>query len=739
MIRARTLPVFFALFRLVFRISLQSLSSLDSKAEVRLDKKIFFAFILLGSLILILSDLPLYGQTIAYVYPAGGQRGTSLEVLIAGSQLGNAKQVWVSGGDVKTEIIVQPRWGNFWEAGIQNGRFMNIFRDMLKEEEKLLPYRNDPKKMAAGRRALRMEREVKRSKEPFDKRGVEIPSDEEFFSYGAYFHRLRNPTLEDLQLVYYEYLAFNFDRRASTAYNSTLIVKFTIGANAKPGKRELYVLAGGKVSRAAWFWISDAKEVNEIEPNHSPIWKDWWNRFKEYVFLPVQKLPVVFNGQIKPGDIDRFHIRARQGQRIIMDLQARSLEPYIANAVPGWFTPVLTVYDALNNELCSADSWKFDQNPLLVFQPPYTGEYILEVRDSIFRGRNDFVYRLAVGAFPLVYAHYPLGGPVNDSLSIYLKGENLPEPIVYPDFTGKVAYEEVRTIDLVKKTGLIRPIKYVVETLPIYQAVAPKRDSRLWDLLLDPDSAPKPSHPQINKPIPLPVPMVVYGRINSPNEVDQYELDCKRDDWLVLDVKAQELGSTMDSVLELYAPDGNLLLMNDDRADSKGPNIGQETHHSDSFLMVHLQKTGKYIVRIYNRSRHSGIDCYYRLRVSRPQPDFDVCILPSSLRFRNKSAQIQVRVFRKEGYRGPIRLTLPKDSANFVISGDGKIGPDENSKNFVIKMNGKMESNPMILQITASAEINGKTVEHPVLPVNDWEQAFIYHHLVPVEHLYISQ
>lgn len=704
-----------------------------------MDKKIIFILVLLGGLFFYFPGLPSYGQTIGYVYPAGGERGSSLEVLISGTRLGNAKQIWVTGGDVKTEIVVQPRWGNFWEGGVQNGRFMNVLRDILKEEEKLLPLRNDPKKLAVARRMLRMEREIKRSREPFDSRGVEKPSDEEFFAHGAYFHRLRNPTLEDLQLVYYEYIAFNFDRRASTTYRDSIIVKFTIGANAKPGKRELYVLAGGKVSRAAWFWISDAKEVNEIEPNDSQIWKDWWNRFKEYVFLPVQKLPVVFNGQIKPGDIDRFHIRATRGQRIIMDLQARSLEPYIANAVPGWFTPVLSVYDAANNEIVSADSWKFDQNPLLVFQAPYTGEYMLEVRDSIFRGRNDFVYRLAVGSFPLVYAHYPLGGPVNSRSSIYLKGENLPLNIVQPDFSGTIPYEEVRTIDLIKKSGLIRPIRYVVETLPIYQAVAPKRENQLWDILLDPNLIPKPLFPVINKPVRLPVPMVVYGRINSPNEVDQYELDCKRDDWLVLDVKAQELGSSMDSVVELYGPDEKLLLMNDDRADSKGPNIGQETHHSDSFLMVHLQKTGKYIVRIYNRSRHSGIDCYYRLRISRPQPDFDVCVLPSSLRFRNRSAQFQVRVFRKEGYRGPIRLILPDQDKNFVISGEGKIGPDENDKNFVIRMNGKMETNPMILQILATADINGKTVTHPVLPVNDWEQAFIYHHLVPVEHLYISQ
>ena len=57
-------------------------------------------------------------------------------------------------------------------------------------------------------------------------------------------------------------------------------------------------------------------------------------------------VPCTVNGQIASGEVNRYRFEARKGQRLVISAEARQLIPYIADAVPGWFQPVLTLYDA---------------------------------------------------------------------------------------------------------------------------------------------------------------------------------------------------------------------------------------------------------------------------------------------------------------------------------------------------------------------------------------------------------
>ena len=100
--------------------------------------------------------------------------------------------------------------------------------------------------------------------------------------------------------------------------------------------------------------------------------------------------------------------------------------PYLADAVPGWFESVLTIYDAKGKELASAERFHFQPDPVIHFEVPFDGEYTVEIHDSIFRGREDFVYRLAIGELPFVTGIFPLGGQVGKATSIALTGWNLP-------------------------------------------------------------------------------------------------------------------------------------------------------------------------------------------------------------------------------------------------------------------------------------------------------------------------
>ena len=143
------------------------------------------------------------------------------------------------------------------------------------------------------------------------------------------------------------------------------------------------------------FQVGTLPEACEQEPN-DPRPQPAWPPVKRPE-QPVHDLPVLLNGQIMPGDVDRFRIWAAQGQRLVIEAQARHLVPYLADAVPGWFQATLALYDADGVELAYADDYRFNPDPVLYYEIPKNGEYQLEIRDAIYRGREDFVYRVSVG------------------------------------------------------------------------------------------------------------------------------------------------------------------------------------------------------------------------------------------------------------------------------------------------------------------------------------------------------
>ena len=83
---------------------------------------------------------------------------------------------------------------------------------------------------------------------------------------------------------------------------------------------------------------------------------------------------------------------------------------YPLSPLPGWFQAVLSLRDSQDREVAFADDFRFDPDPVLFVKIPATGEYEIEIHDSIFRGREDFVYRIAISEQPFAKSIFPLGG-----------------------------------------------------------------------------------------------------------------------------------------------------------------------------------------------------------------------------------------------------------------------------------------------------------------------------------------
>lgn len=640
---------------------------------------------------------------IGYLLPAGGQQGTTFEVLVVGTRIiSQTTDAIISGDGVDVKIIkvykpIRP----------VNGTQRKLIREKITQAMQQLDGKVPlPPKRSAGKK--RSKSSAKNSPKKSPKIPPKNPDEEEIPSHPL-IDKLKNPTKDDLQRIVYEYFAPRQRIRPSAAFASSVLLRVTIDRNATPGDRELRLVTRLGLSHPMYFQVGTAHEILELEPN------DPHNLSAD---TPTLKVPVVINGQIRPGDVDRFRFRAARGQNLVILAQARQLVPYLADAVPGWFEAVVTLYDPDGKEIDFSDCYQFNPDPILLHRTTKPGEYTVEIRDSIYRGREDFVYRLSIGRNPLVTSITPLGGQPQKPLEVALTGENLPRKTLTLDTSpGK---GRLRQTHFLGKRWCPCPISYAVDSLPECKE-ATKNDS-------------------CETAQPITLPKIINGVVKRPNDVDWFRFEGRAGQTVVVEVVARALNSPLDSVIQLLDASGKVLATNDDH---ELPNIGLKTHHADSYLRRKLPKSGVYFVQLRDTRGHGSPTHGYRLRISPPQPDFMVYITPSGINLPARgSVPVRFHVLRKDGFDGPIEIRLSnEESYQFTLHGATIPQGEDQVVCTLSAPNDPTEFLvPLRLEAYCSTDMkNGvQSVVRPVLPVDHWEQAFIYKHLVPAEELIVA-
>ena len=293
----------------------------------------------------------LHGMHIGYLYPAGGKAGTTVEVLVGGRALWGATGVRVSGGGVKVVSVERvPGMGHI--PGPQK-RWMTKYLKQIRNGDTEAPPR---------------------------------PENTSEWRKHRYYDNLGTLTPLQFELVERNVYVRADPLQKSPSIANMAIVKLEIAPDAKPGRREFRLVGRGQISDPLPFYIDTLPEVNE--PRYTPPGMP--HPHGEF------KIPTVINGQIMPGESDLFDFSARQGEFITFSVRARALVPFLGDGVPGHFQLVLEVLNEKGRLVGSADDHYFDPDPVLVFKVPATGKYTLRVRDALYRGREDFVYRIRV-------------------------------------------------------------------------------------------------------------------------------------------------------------------------------------------------------------------------------------------------------------------------------------------------------------------------------------------------------
>ena len=685
----------------------------------------------LASLWAAASSASAQSQYIGYVYPAGGQQGTIFPIRLGGQGLIQASDLVVSGEGVSVRLVEYCR--------VLDNQEMSFLNQQLTELRKKETTLSDEMaaKMASfefpapigpvtgpetfrslicpicgtanspdATLCIKCNTKLEKPKEP-------TPGEKEAKSNAPKSEKdaAKERLIERIQKRFAE------DERtpAVRSQNELVFAEVTVAPDAKPGRREIRVITKRGVSNPLPFYVGQVPEVarKPMKTCQLPVLGREYlaqrKRPPDEVEMRVA-VPCTMNGQIAPGEVNRYRFQANKGQRLVISAKARDLVPYVADGVPGWFQAVLRLSDSNGKELAYNDDFRFNPDPVVYFEVPDDGEYVLTINEALFRGRESFVYRITIGELPFVTSIFPLGGRVGEPVKIEMDGWNLEKATLSPP--PQDAKPGTHLIAAGNGRFVSNHVPFALDTLPECLEKEPNDE---------PSKAQK-----VNLPI------IINGRADRPGDWDVFEVEGKAGETIVAEVYARRLGSPLDSFLKVTGADGKIIALNDDHFDAAS---GLNTDHADSYLMVKLPADGKYFIHIGDTRRQAGKEYAYRLRISHPQPDFVLRLIPSRISMPSKgSASVTVYAIRKDGFDGPIMLGF-KDLPQGLESAGATLAAKQEAVGLSLKTSLTAMEKQVNLTVVGTAKIGDREMAHEAVPAEDKMQAFLWRHLLPAETL----
>ena len=605
-----------------------------------------------------------HGQPyIGFVYPAGAQQGTTVHIRLGGQRIDDVESVLIAGSGVQARLVE--------------------YRKMLSNQEVSL-LRENLRELQQDARA----RGKQRRPEPDE---------------------MTRRIMANMQ----ERIATWVNTPANRSVANLVFAEVTVAPDAEPGPREIRLGTLSGATNPMTFHISQFPEVAR-EPMRTALLPILGNEEAAERKRPAEQaevsvsIPCVTNGQVAAGEVNRYRFAAKRGQRLVISTQARELQPYIADAVPGWFQPVMTLYNAQGQEVAFNDDFRFRPDSVICYEVPADGEYVLAISDALFRGREDWVYRITIAERPYITGIFPLGSRAGEPATVAMQGWNLDGArlALPPTSAGPGVYHLTAT-----NAGIVsNRVPFVLDTLPE---------------TLDQESNDTPAQAQR-----VQLPIIVNGRIQQSGDQDVFQFEGRAGQRVVAEATARRLDSPLDSLLKLTDAAGNLLGLSDDHDD---PATGWNTHHADSYLMVELPADGTYHVTLSDTTHTGGEEYAYRLRISEPQPDFALRVVPPSIGVRSRnSASVTVYAIRNDGFRGDIELSL-KDPPRGISAFPVTLKSGQESVRLALR-NSLDESRPPVPVVIQGRAVAGEQeLVREALAAEDRMQAFLWRHLLPVE------
>ena len=436
--------------------------------------------------------------------------------------------------------------------------------------------------------------------------------------------------------------------------------KVTIPPGTSLGLHDVRFVGKTGVSNPRAFMVGDFAEVTEKEPNNDV---DQAQRVA---------LNTTVNGVISAAtDVDYFVFAGKKGQRVVLSCLASSID---SRLLPG-----LELYDQAGRQLAFNKNYQ-GTDALTDCTLPGDGDYYVRLYEFTYtRGGPEYFYRLSISTAPWIDAvHPPMVEPGKTArLTVY--GRNLPggqaDPAAVVD--GRVLEKLAVTVEVPNDPRALQRLAFAGHVAPSASGLDGfeyrlRNDSGSSNpflltfarapVVLDNEANDTPETAQeIN------LPCEVAGRIEKRGDRDWYAFTARKGEVYSVEVFGERLGAPVDLFLLLRSSDGKKQLADlDDTTDLLSPTQFFTRSEDPPRFRFEVPADGRYLLLIGSReaSVEAGPRDFYRLRITREEPDFRLVVMPQAANspdacvLRAGGRQYYtVFVWRLDGWNGQITLT----------------------------------------------------------------------------------
>ena len=304
------------------------------------------------------------------------------------------------------------------------------------------------------------------------------------------------------------------------AQKASLAIAVSASADVPIGRHGLRLHTPLGTTSLMPVWVGAEPEEVEKEPND------------DLAQANEVSAPVTVNATLgREGDVDTYRVSARAGRDLVVSIVAAPLGSMTDTTV--------SVLSPDGHVLASNDDFRDSKDSLVVYRPAADGPLIVRVTDRNAAGGWRQFYRVSIGELPVLTSVFPLGRPQTARRAVSVEGANLggqtSAALGTPSPNRPLAAPVVLS-------GLDRePINRIDVALGKYPEILEHEGN---DTLTTAQW--------------LTLPVTVNGRINHDGKADTnlFRIQARKGEPLVVQVAAERLGSSLDSVLEILDAQG---------------------------------------------------------------------------------------------------------------------------------------------------------------------------------------
>ena len=456
-------------------------------------------------------------------------------------------------------------------------------------------------------------------------------------------------------------------KKVEKAENNKVECVIGIAPDTLLGNHLIRIRTKSGVSHTRQFFVGRFPNVEENEPNND-------------VEAPQ---PIALNqtveGVVQNEDVDHYKVTVKKGQRISVEVDGLRLGYTV-------FDPYVAIIDKDRFEKAfSDDTILHRQDGYCSFIAEYDGDYIVQIRESSYRGSGNSFYRLHVGSFRRPDVVYPAGGKAGSKVKVRFiegtSGQSFEEEAVLPA-EADPEYMIYATSQEPAPSGnpfRVMPFDNVLESEPN-------------------DEQAKASPAITGEPVAL------NGIIDKPGDVDFFKVPLKKGQKVEMAGFAQALGSPLDMVIGVYNAKGGSLGANDD---------GGGRRRLDSKFAVNIPADGDYFIKVADHLERGGPNFVYRIELKASEPELTF----SSPQFTVNDTHYRqfIAVPRGGRYATLVNISRNNVAGDFTFDAPGLPAGVKFLTDYPVK---DLQNMPLLFEAAADAPLGHATVPIRLKPVD---------------------